>query len=113
MRSASVCPHCRGSGKVVGKRPPGVGPDGMYKKEEIVERHRHRYEVNPEFRDGFNTKGMNIVGTSVDDMLVEMIEIQNHPWFLGCQFHPEFTSNPRDGHPIFNSFISSTIKTKK
>ena len=85
----------------------------MYKKKEIVERHRHRYEVNPEFRDGFNTKGMNIVGTSVDDMLVEMIEIKNHPWFLGCQFHPEFTSNPRDGHPIFNSFISSTIKTKK
>ena len=85
----------------------------MYKKNEIVERHRHRYEVNPEFREGFNTKGMNIVGTSVDDMLVEMIEIKNHPWFLGCQFHPEFTSNPRDGHPIFNSFISSTIKTKK
>ena len=85
----------------------------MYKKKEIVERHRHRYEVNPEFREGFNTKGMNIVGTSVDDMLVEMIEIKNHPWFLGCQFHPEFTSNPRDGHPIFNSFISSTIKTKK
>ena len=56
---------------------------------------------------------MNIVGTSVDDMLVEMIEIKNHPWFLGCQFHPEFTSNPRDGYPIFNSFISSTIKTKK
>ena len=56
---------------------------------------------------------MNIVGTSVDDMLGEMIEVKNHPWFLGCQFHPEFTSNPRDGHPIFNSFISSTIKTKK
>ena len=85
----------------------------MYKKNEIGERHRHRYEVNPEFREGFNTKGRNIVGTSVDDMLVEMIEIKNHPWFLGCQFHPEFTSNPRDGHPIFNSFISSTIKTKK
>ena len=85
----------------------------MYKKNKIIERHRHRYEVNPEFREGFNTKGMNIVGTSVDDMLVEMIEIKNHPWFLGCQFHPEFTSNPRDGHPIFNSFISSTIKTKK
>jgi CTP synthase len=85
----------------------------LYKKNVITERHRHRYEVNPEFKDGFNTKGMNIVGTSVDEMLVEMIEIKNHPWFLGCQFHPEFTSNPRDGHPIFNSFISSTIKTKK
>ena len=85
----------------------------MYKKKKIIERHRHRYEVNPEFREGFNSKGMHIVGTSVDNRLVEMIEIKDHPWFLGCQFHPEFTSNPRDGHPIFNSFISSTIKMKK
>ena len=85
----------------------------MYKKTSIVERHRHRYEVNPTYRDSFDQKGMSIVGTSEDGKLIEMIEVKKHPWFLGCQFHPEFTSNPRDGHPIFNSFISSTIKQKK
>jgi CTP synthase len=52
---------------------------------------------------------LDVVGTSIDGKLVEMIEIPNHKWFLACQFHPEFTSNPRDGHPIFNSYIKSTI----
>jgi CTP synthase len=81
----------------------------MYKNEEIVERHRHRYEVNPNYIDQLTSSGLNLVGTSLDGHLVEMIEIDNHKWFLACQFHPEFTSNPRDGHPIFNSFIKSTI----
>ena len=84
----------------------------MYKNTEIVERHRHRYEVNPKFKDDMNKKGLSVVGTSIDGKLVEMIEIPDHKWFLACQFHPEFTSNPRDGHPIFNSYIKSTI-TKK
>ena len=84
----------------------------MYKNREIVERHRHRYEVNPKFKDDMNKKGLSVVGTSIDGKLVEMIEIPDHKWFLACQFHPEFTSNPRDGHPIFNSYIKSTI-TKK
>ena len=84
----------------------------MYKNTEIVERHRHRYEVNPKFKDDMNKKGLSVVGTSIDGKLVEMIEISDHKWFLACQFHPEFTSNPRDGHPIFNSYIKSTI-TKK
>ena len=82
----------------------------MYKKNEIVERHRHRYEVNPLFKDDMINKGLEVVGTSVDGKLVEMIEIPKHKWFVACQFHPEFTSNPRDGHPIFNSYIKSTIK---
>ncbi len=82
----------------------------MYKKLRIMERHRHRYEVNPNFIDDLTKSGMNFVGKSEDGKLVEMIELKNHKWFLGCQFHPEFTSNPRDGHPIFNSFIKSTIK---
>ena len=56
---------------------------------------------------------MDIVGTSLDGNLAEMIEIKNHPWFLGCQFHPEFTSNPRDGHAIFNDFIAKAIKIKR
>ena len=84
----------------------------MYKNTEILERHRHRYEVNPKFKDDMNKKGLSVVGTSIDGKLVEMIELPDHKWFLACQFHPEFTSNPRDGHPIFNSYIKSTI-TKK
>jgi CTP synthase len=84
----------------------------MYKNTEILERHRHRYEVNPKFKDDMNKKGLSVVGTSIDGKLVEMIEIPDHKWFLACQFHPEFTSNPIDGHPIFNSYIKSTI-TKK
>ncbi len=81
----------------------------MYKNEEIVERHRHRYEVNPHYKDMIISSGLDVVGASVDGKLVEMIEITDHKWFLACQFHPEFTSNPRDGHPIFNSYIKSTI----
>ena len=81
----------------------------MYKNEEIVERHRHRYEVNPNYIDQLSGAGLDIVGKSKDGRLVEMIEISDHKWFLACQFHPEFTSNPRDGHPIFNSYIKSTI----
>ena len=81
----------------------------MYKKLDIIERHRHRYEVNPMFKEEMIDKGLDVVGTSIDGKLVEMIEIPNHKWFLACQFHPEFTSNPRDGHPIFNSYIKSTI----
>ena len=81
----------------------------MYKTLEIIERHRHRYEVNPKFKDEMIRNGLEVVGTSIDGKLVEMIEIPSHKWFLACQFHPEFTSNPRDGHPIFNSYIKSTI----
>ena len=82
----------------------------MYKNSEIIERHRHRYEVNPKYKDDMIKKGLDVVGTSIDGKLVEMIEIPKHKWFLACQFHPEFTSNPRDGHPIFNSYIKSTLK---
>ena len=81
----------------------------MYKKSEIIERHRHRYEVNPNYKDKMIEQGLDVVGTSIDGKLVEMIELPSHKWFLACQFHPEFTSNPRDGHPIFNSYIKSTI----
>ena len=68
-----------------------------------------RDRVNPKYVDQFSNSGLNLVGTSVDGKLIEMIEISDHKWFLACQFHPEFTSNPRDGHPIFNSYIKSTI----
>ncbi len=85
----------------------------MYKQNVIKERHRHRYEVNPAYKDQMVEAGLKVAGTSVDGKLVEMIEIPNHNWFLACQFHPEFTSNPRDGHPIFNSFIKNALKISK
>ena len=85
----------------------------LYKDNKIIERHRHRYEFNPEYRKILNSNGMFISGTSTDGKLVEMIEIKNHPWFIGCQFHPEFTSNPRDGHPLFNNFVSKALKLKR
>jgi len=75
-----------------------------YGKTEIEERHRHRYEVNNNYREQLSAAGLKFSGVSIDD-LVEMIEIPDHPFFLASQFHPEFTSNPRDGHPLFKSFI--------
>jgi CTP synthase len=72
----------------------------------IEERHRHRYEVNNNYRARLEDAGLRFSGTSVDD-LVEMVEIPDHPWFLASQFHPEFTSNPRDGHPLFKGFVSA------
>ncbi len=75
-----------------------------YGSESIEERHRHRYEVNNNYREQLDAAGARFPGVSVDD-LVEMIEIPDHPWFLASQFHPEFTSNPRDGNPLFSGFI--------
>jgi CTP synthase len=78
----------------------------------IEERHRHRYEVNNNYRDTLEKAGLRFSGLSVDD-LVEMVEIPGHPWFLASQFHPEFTSNPRDGHPLFTGFIAATRKHRE
>jgi CTP synthase len=75
----------------------------------IEERHRHRYEVNNNYRDVLEQAGLRFSGLSVDD-LVEMVEIPDHPWFLASQFHPEFTSNPRDGHPLFTGFVAAARK---
>ena len=85
----------------------------LYKDNKIIERHRHRYEFNPEYRKILNSNGMLISGTSEDGKLVEMIEIKNHPWFIGCQFHPEFTSKPKTGHPLFNDFVSKAVELKE
>lgn len=78
---------------------------GIYQKETIRERHRHRYEVNNRFIQQLEAKGLRISAKSVDNDLVEMIELDDHPWFVASQFHPEFRSTPRDGHPLFVSFI--------
>lgn len=79
----------------------------LYGSSVISERHRHRYEVNNHYREQLEAAGLRISGTSLDDSLVEVIEIPGHPWFLACQFHPEFTSTPRDGHPLFNGFVQA------
>ena len=84
----------------------------LYMKSKIKERHRHRYEVNNNLIDELSSKGLKIVGKSADKMLVEVIEIEDHPWFVGCQFHPEFTSDPRKGHPLFSGFIKAAKKNK-
>jgi CTP synthase len=82
----------------------------IYKKARIVERHRHRYEANQMLFPQLEEKGLTISGKSEDKQLIEMIELQNHPWFVGCQFHPEFTSNPREGHPLFAAFVQAALE---
>ena len=77
----------------------------VYGQTTILERHRHRYEINQTYMAQLIQHGMRVSGTSVDGALVEMIELPDHPWFLACQFHPEFSSSPRDGHPLFLSFV--------
>ena len=84
-----------------------------YRLNEIFERHRHRYEFNNNYLELLSGAGLNIVGKSSDGMLVEVVEIEEHPWFVGCQFHPEFTSSPIEGHPLFTGFINAAIKHDK
>jgi CTP synthase len=81
----------------------------LYGKDEIVERHRHRYEFNNRYRQDLEDVGMKVAGTSADGNLVEVIELPDHPWFVACQFHPEFTSTPRYGHPLFSGFVKAAV----
>jgi len=83
-----------------------------YQKELIYERHRHRYEFNQSLQEVLVSKGLKIGGTSPDGKLVEIIEVPDHPWFLGCQFHPEFKSRPTDPHPLFREFIRAALRNK-
>ncbi|UAW97663.1 CTP synthase [Halopseudomonas nanhaiensis] len=80
-----------------------------YGQDVIVERHRHRYEVNNNLLPDLEAGGLKITGRSVDGALVEMVEVADHPWFVACQFHPEFTSTPRYGHPLFSGFVNAAI----
>jgi CTP synthase len=84
-----------------------------YKEKVISERHRHRYEFNNRYREPLTHKGMRISGVSPDNELVEIIEIPDHPWFLGCQFHPEFQSRPWEPHPLFREFIRASLAAKR
>ena len=85
----------------------------MYEKLAINERHRHRYEVNDSLLGLFDGSGLKFSGKSKKGNLMEMIELKGHPWYLGCQFHPEFTSSPISGHPLFNGFIAASKKKRK
>ncbi|PUB83849.1 MAG: CTP synthetase [gamma proteobacterium symbiont of Ctena orbiculata] len=89
---------------------PGSKTHHLYGEEVITERHRHRYEFNNSYLDNIVTAGMKVSGRSVDGRLVEIVEIPDHPWFVACQFHPEFTSTPRYGHPLFSGFIEAARK---
>jgi len=84
----------------------------VYGKDVIIERHRHRYEFNNNYRETLENAGLTISGTSIDNNLVEVIEVKEHPWFIACQFHPEFTSTPRDGHPLFTSYVATARELK-
>ena len=84
----------------------------LYGKEKISERHRHRYEFNNSYRGEFTDKGMVLSGLSPDGTLVEIIELRGHPWFLGCQFHPEFKSRPMECHPLFRGFVEAALQNR-
>lgn len=84
----------------------------VYGSDLIKERHRHRYEVNPRFIGQMERAGLRVAGTSEDQSLVEVIELVDHPWFVACQFHPEFTSTPREGHPLFTDFVQAALAEK-
>ncbi|EYU14503.1 glutamine hydrolyzing CTP synthase [Photorhabdus aegyptia] len=101
----------------VGGQPCHLTKDSLvralYGADTIVERHRHRYEVNNLLLKRIEDAGLRVAGRSVDNKLVEIIEIPDHPWFVACQFHPEFTSTPRDGHPLFTGFVKAAGKYQK
>jgi CTP synthase len=85
----------------------------VYGVPEVNERHRHRYEVSNTFRDALVEHGLKLTGVSPDGSLVEIVELADHPWFIGCQFHPELRSRPTRPHPLFAGFISAAVAQKK
>jgi CTP synthase len=107
----------KGASMRLGAYPCVVSPDSFayaaYGQKEISERHRHRYEFNNDYKKILTDKGLQITGTSPDGRLAEIVEIKDHPWFLGCQFHPEFKSRPTKPHPLFSKFIEAALKHAK
>ncbi|PYK76114.1 MAG: CTP synthetase [Verrucomicrobia bacterium] len=91
------------------KIQPGTLAEKIYGKDEVLERHRHRYEFNMKYRDQMREKGFEISGTSPDGSLAELVELRDHPYFLACQYHPEFQSKPNRPHPLFNGFIQAAL----
>jgi CTP synthase len=107
----------KGASMRLGAWPCIINPDSFafsaYGQTEISERHRHRYEFNNDYKKILLDKGLQITGASPDGRLAEIVEIQDHPWFLGCQFHPEFKSRPTKPHPLFSKFIEAALKQSK
>jgi CTP synthase len=101
----------------LGAYPCVLAPDSFalqaYRTQEISERHRHRYEFNNAYKKQLEEAGLVISGTSPDGELVEIVELKDHPWFLGCQFHPEFKSKPTNPHPLFREFVKASLKNAK
>jgi CTP synthase len=91
------------------KIQPGTIAEKIYGKDEVLERHRHRYEFNMKYRDQMREKGFEISGTSPDGSLAELVELRDHPYFLACQYHPEFQSKPNQPHPLFKGFIQAAL----
>ena len=89
---------------------PGSKVEKIYGASSVGERHRHRYEVNGQLLDQIQSHGLAVSATSENEGLCEVVELEGHPWFVGCQFHPEFTSTPRKGHPLFNGFVAAALK---
>ena len=107
----------KGGSMRLGQYPCRIEEDSLafqaYNKKLIYERHRHRYEFNNTYMDSLRKVGMMFSGISPDQGLVEMMELRDHPWFLGCQFHPEFKSKPMDPHPLFREFIRASLDFAK
>jgi CTP synthase len=103
----------KGASMRLGTWPTKIVPDTLaekiYGSTEVTERHRHRYEFNMKYRDRMNAKGFIISGTSPDGTLAELIELRDHPYFVGCQYHPEFQSKPNKPHPLFKAFIAAAL----
>jgi CTP synthase len=85
----------------------------LYNKKRVSERHRHRFEFNNGYRERFVAQGMLLSGLSPDTSLVEIVELRDHPWFIGCQFHPEFKSRPTECHPLFKGFIKAALQKRQ
>ena len=100
-------------GKYPCRLAPGTFAAKAYGREEITERHRHRYEVNREHLGRLVEGGLKLSGISPDQKFVEIIECADSPWFLACQFHPEFKSKPLDPHPLFRSFIAASYQNRR
>jgi CTP synthase len=101
----------------LGKYPCQLRPGSIaaeaYGVDMVEERHRHRYEANPEYIPALESKGFRVTGLSPDGKFVEIVELEGHPWFVGCQFHPEYRSRPMTPHPLFRSFIAASLQYKK
>jgi CTP synthase len=108
--------HTKGATMRLGTWPtqimPGTLAEKLYGQPEVMERHRHRYEFNMKYRDQMAEKGFIISGTSPDGTLAELIELRDHPYFVGCQYHPEFQSKPNKPHPLFKGFIQAALACK-